>query len=84
VKAVQSSPFITVRGDVIMAPNLLFYQRLLVALVLICLLTHVWGSDNARAIPQRPLTSAKPRRTRSKEPKPFTGFIHKPLCEAGG
>src|SRR5262249_29614400 len=24
----------------------------------------------------------KPRRTRSKEPKPFTGYIHTPLCEA--
>jgi transposase-like protein len=24
----------------------------------------------------------KPRRKRSKEPKPFTGYIHKPLCEA--
>jgi len=65
-----------------MAPNLLFSQLLLVALVLICLLTHVWWPDNGRGTPQRPLKSAKPRRTRSKEPKSFPGFIHKPLCEA--
>jgi transposase-like protein len=65
-----------------MAPNLLFYQLLLVALVLICLITHVWWPDDSRATPQRPLKPDKPRRKRSQEPKPFTGFIHKPLCEA--
>jgi hypothetical protein len=59
-----------------MAPNLLFYRLLLVALVLICLLTHVWWLDNTRATPHRLLTSAQLRRTRSKEPKPFTGYIH--------
>ena len=53
----------TVKGDVIMAPNLLFYQLLLVALVLICLLIHVWWPDPPRATPQTPLKPDKPRRT---------------------
>ena len=66
-----------------MAPNLLFYQLLLVALVLICLLIHVWWPDHSTSrAPDAPQASHQPRRKRSKEPKPFPGFIHKPLCEA--
>lgn len=65
-----------------MAPNVLFYQLLLVALVLLCLIMHFWWPDNPRAALQTPLQSDKPRRKRSNEPKPFTGFLHKPLCEA--
>ena len=64
-----------------MAPNLLLYQLLVVALVLICLLIHVGWPDMPLPMPQPPLVSNKRRRTRSKEPKPFTGLIHKPLCE---
>jgi hypothetical protein len=40
-----------------MAPNLLFYQLLLVALVLICLLVHVWWPDHPTLTPR---TSLKP------------------------
>jgi IS1 family transposase len=65
-----------------MGPNLLFYQLLLVALVLICLIMHVWWPDHPRPTPRTPLKPDTPRRKRSKEPKPFPGFIHKPLCEA--
>jgi hypothetical protein len=65
-----------------MTPNVLFYQLLLVALVLICFMIHVWWPGTDRATPPRPLQPHKPRRKRSKEPKPFTGYIHKPLCEA--
>jgi transposase-like protein len=65
-----------------MTPNLLFYQLLLAALVLLCLIIHVWWSDPRCPASQRPLKPDKPRRKRSKEPKPFAGFIHKPLCEA--
>src|SRR5882672_8207267 len=65
-----------------MAQNLLFYQLLLIALVLICLIIHVWWPDTPRATLQRPLKPDKPRRKRSKEPKPFPGLLHKPLCEA--
>jgi hypothetical protein len=65
-----------------MASNPLFYQLLLVALVLICLIIHVGLPD---APPRAPTTFLQPnqrRRRRSKEPQPFTGLIHKPLCEA--
>jgi IS1 family transposase len=64
-----------------MAPNQLFYQLLVVALVLICLLIHIGLPDKPLPMPQPPLASNKRRRTRSKEPKPFPGLIHKPLCE---
>jgi hypothetical protein len=64
-----------------MAFTPLFYQLLLIALVLLCLLVHV-GLPNDP--PHVPKTSLEPtlRRRRSKEPKPFTGLIHQPLCEA--
>jgi hypothetical protein len=65
-----------------MTPNMLFYQLLLAALVLICPIIHVWWPDPQRPASQRPIEPAKPRRKRSKEPKPFTGYILKPLCEA--
>jgi IS1 family transposase len=74
--------FITMEEDIIMAPNLLFYQLLLVALVLIFLMIHLWRPDHSRATPHRPFKPDKPRRKRSKEPQPFTGLLHKPLCEA--
>jgi len=65
-----------------MTPNILFEQLLVVALVLICLLMHVWGPSSRSPASQRPFKPAKPRRKRAKAPKPFTGYIHKPLCEA--
>ncbi len=65
-----------------MTPNVLFYQLLQVALVLICLVIHVWWPDDKRATPSTPPKPNKPRRKRSKEPKPFTGYIHTPLCDA--
>ena len=64
-----------------MAPHLLFYQLLLVALVLVCLMVHVWWPDAPRAIPQTPRRPAPLRRKRSPAPKPFPGFIHKPLVK---
>ncbi len=65
-----------------MAQNLLFYQLLLIVLVLICLLIHVWWPDTPRATLHRPLKPDKPQRKRSKARKPFPGLLHKPLCEA--
>jgi transposase-like protein len=65
-----------------MTLNLLFYQLLVVTLVLICFLIHVWWPDPRRPVSQMAIKSDKPQRKRSKEPKPFTGYIHKPLCEA--
>ena len=65
-----------------MAPNLLLYQRVLVALVFICLVIHVWWPDHPRATSHMLLKPVKPRRTRSTAPQLFPGFIHKPFCEA--
>jgi hypothetical protein len=65
-----------------MASNLLLYQLLLVALVLSCLLVHVGLLNDPPRAPKTPLQPNQRRRQRSKEPKPFTGFIHQPLCEA--
>jgi hypothetical protein len=61
--------------DLIMTLNLLFYQFLLVALALICLMVHLWWPDNPRITPQISLKLNKPRRKRPKERHPFTGLI---------
>jgi hypothetical protein len=45
-------------------------------------MAHVWWSDRPSVTPQTPCKPDKPRRKRSKESTPFTGSIHKPLCEA--
>jgi hypothetical protein len=65
-----------------MTPNLLFYQLLLVALVLICVTIHLWWPDDSSVTHRTPLKPDKPHRKRSREPKPFTGYIHQPLGEA--
>ena len=65
-----------------MVPNVLFYQLFVVALVVICLLIHVWWRDAPSASPPTALTPDTPRRKRSTEPKPFPGFLHLPLCAA--
>jgi len=67
-----------------MAPTLLFYQFLLVVLVLIGIRVHVWWPHHPTPTPRTRLKPDTPRRNRSKGPKPFTGCIHKPLCEACG
>ena len=54
-----------------MAPPLLFYQLFLAALVLVCLVMHVWWPDVPRAIPQTPRKPAMPRRKYSQAPHPF-------------
>lgn len=53
-----------------MTSNPWFYQLLMAALVLVCLIIHT------------PVKPIKPRRKRSKEPKPFAGYLQQPLCEA--
>jgi hypothetical protein len=65
-----------------MASNPLFYQLLLITLVLLCLLVHVGLPDNPPRVPKTPLEPKPRRRRRSKEPRPFAGLIHQPLCEA--
>jgi len=46
------------------------------------MIIHAWWPDPLRATPLPPVQPDKPRRNRSKEPKPFAGYIQKPLCEA--
>ena len=65
-----------------MASRPLFYQLLLIALVLLCLLVHVALPDDSPRVPKTPPEPQPRRRQRSKEPKPFAGLIHQPLCEA--
>ena len=65
-----------------MVPNVLFYQLFVVALVVICLLIHIWWCDAPSARSPTAPTPDTPRRKRSTEPKPFPGFIHIPLCAA--
>lgn len=64
-----------------MLSNPLFYQLLLVALVVICLILHVGLPDDPPRAPKTPLEPNQRRCRRSKGLKPFTGLIHKPLCE---
>jgi transposase-like protein/IS1 family transposase len=79
---VELPPFITVKGDVMLVPNLLFYTLLLIALVLIYLFIVLWCTNDPKTASATLTKPHKPRRKRSKEPKPFAGLIHKPLCEA--
>jgi hypothetical protein len=65
-----------------MVPHVVFYQLLVVALVVICLLIHVWWPDAPSASPPAARTPDTPRRKRSTAPKPFPGFLYTPLCVA--
>src|SRR5262245_38750867 len=69
-------------GRCCMVPNRWFYQLVLVARILICLRLHVWWADTPPCVAKAPLNPDRPRSKRAKEPNPFTGYIHKPLCEA--
>ncbi len=63
-----------------MIPHLLGYQLLVLGLLwLVCMLHLAWPSRCTTA-PQRPAEPIKPPRKHSKEPKPFAGLTHKPLC----
>jgi IS1 family transposase len=65
-----------------MLPGLVFYKLLLVTLVCLCFMLHVLWPAARTAVRPSPPTATPLRRKRSKDPKPFTGLIHKPLCEA--
>jgi hypothetical protein len=64
--AVTLSSFSSVEEDRIMAPTLLVCQLLLVALVLICLIVHVWWPDEPPRAPKASLDPNKRRHKRSK------------------
>jgi IS1 family transposase/transposase-like protein len=65
-----------------MITDLLFYKLLLLALVWLCLMLHMLWPTERTALCSPPRIPTPPRRNYSKEPKPFTGLVHKPRCEA--
>src|SRR5215813_6008040 len=65
-----------------MVSPLFFYQLGFLALLWLCIMLHSrWPSDRA-AHRQRPSQPASPPHKRSREPTPFAGLTHKPLCDA--
>jgi IS1 family transposase len=65
-----------------MVSPLLFYQLGFLALLWLCIMLHYsWPSDRG-AQRQSPSQPASPPHKRSREPKPFAGLTHKPLCDA--
>ena len=63
-----------------MVPTLFFYHLGLVALVCVFLMLCALGPNHA-ATRRQPIVPPKPlRRTRSKEPNPFTGLTQRPQC----
>ena len=59
----------------------LFYDQLaLLAIVWLFILLHLTGSKPSPTPTTTPATPIKPKRTRSKEPKPFEGLTKKPHC----
>src|SRR6266702_1171978 len=65
-----------------MASNLLFYQLLLVALVCLCFVLHALWPGARTGVRPTLLQPSPPRPKRSREPTPFAGLLHKPLCAA--
>jgi hypothetical protein len=60
----------------------IFYTLLLVSLLWLCFMLHVlWPDTRAGTRPMPPAPTPPPRK-RSKDPQPFAGLIHKPLCAA--
>src|SRR6266571_2693962 len=65
-----------------MASHLLFYQLLLVALVCLCFVLHALWPGARTGVRPTLLQPSPPRPKRSREPTPFDGLLHKPLCAA--
>ena len=65
-----------------MVSPLFFYQLGFLALLWLCILLHYrWPSDRA-AHRQSPSQPASPPHKPSREPRPFAGLTHRPLCDA--
>src|SRR3989441_3871836 len=65
-----------------MASHLLFYQLLLVALACLCFVLHALWPGARTGVRPTFLQPSPPRPKRSREPTPFAGLLHKPLCAA--
>src|SRR5467141_1384751 len=64
-----------------MVSHLVFYQLALIALVwLFLVLPSVWPCERAKRPRLAEREPLKPKRTRSKEPKPFAGLTQRPHC----
>jgi IS1 family transposase len=63
-----------------MIPHHAYDQLVILVLLWLCImLPHLWSSPSGGA-PKTPTQSIKPKRKRSREPKPFAGLTHKPHC----
>jgi IS1 family transposase/transposase-like protein len=63
-----------------MIPDLVYYQLVIIILLWLCfMLPYLWPRPH-REMPTRPGAPIKPKRHRSREPKPFAGLTHKPHC----
>src|SRR5215831_19049792 len=63
-----------------MIPHHAYDQLVILVLLWLCImLPHLWSSLSGGA-PKTPTQSIKPKRKRSREPKPFAGLTHKPHC----
>jgi IS1 family transposase/transposase-like protein len=63
-----------------MIPHLFYYQLMVLGLLwLFVVLSLAWPSPSGPQAP-RPTIPSTSRRTRGKEPQPFGGLTHKPLC----
>ena len=63
-----------------MIPHHAYDQLVILVLLWLCImLPHLWSSPSGGA-PKPPTQAIKPKRKRSREPKPFAGLTHKPHC----
>ena len=64
-----------------MVSHLFFYQLALIALVWLFLVLHyAWPRERAKRPRPDEREPLKPKHTRSKEPKPFTGLTQRLQC----
>ncbi len=63
-----------------MIPHLFFYQLAVLGFLWLFVMLHSAWPSRCAVAPPKPAQLIKPRRPRSKEPKPFAGLTHKPPC----
>jgi transposase-like protein len=65
-----------------MVSHLFFYQLVLLGRLWLCLMLHYTWPNDAPGEGRPPATPARLRQKRTREPAPFAGLTHKPLCDA--